>query len=119
MSKLGGYMRWVETMLQVDSAERRHWVNEIIDGFRSLRKGARDKNVRYLSDVLEEENEFQLIGFVPKIEYIKVEGPEEHMNVLWEHQHMNPVLLYKHKTLPVLILAGPGLKWDRDSGIHG
>lgn len=117
--KLGGYMSWVPTMLNSSKERRQEWIESIIDAFKSLGPKKRDASVRYLSDVLSENKEFKFIGFVPKIEYIKADGPKNHMNVIFEHQHMNPTLLYKHKDLPVLIIAGPGIEWDEDQGIKG
>jgi len=119
MSKLGDYMDWVYVMLKTPIEERRKWVTEIMNGFRALGPKKRDKSVRYLSDVLSEQKEFHLIGFVPKMEYIKVEGPDEQLGVIFEHQHMNPALVYKHNELPVFIIAGPKLNWDKHQGISG
>lgn len=106
------YLRWVHTMLKASVERRKQWVDEILNGIRDYRKkGAKaDKTIRYLSDVLEKE--YLLVGFVPKIEYIKVEGPPDELGVIWEHAHMNPNLLYKHPKLPVFVIAGPGLRFN-------
>lgn len=71
-----------------------------------------EKGVVYLSDALESGKDYELVGFIPKIEYIKVEGPKDELGVIWEHPHMSPNLLYKHKHLPVFIVAGPGLRFN-------
>lgn len=119
MSKLGGYMTWVPVMLKSTVARRKEWIDSIMEAFRSMRPAKSDESVRYLSDVLSEGKEFHLVGFVPKIEYIKADGPEKHLGVIFEHQHMNPALLYKHNELPVFILTSPGFDWDKERGISG
>ena len=131
------YLRWVSTMLKAPEWRRKEWVKELINGFREYRipkdnnpaefkdyskkqyddfdnedYSKDDKTKKYLSDILEEEKEVYLIGFVPKIEYIKVEGRDDELGVIWEHPHMNPALIYKHRTLPYFIIAGPGLRHD-------
>lgn len=131
------YLRWVSTMLKAPEWRRKQWVAEIIEGFREYRpkhmKNPNDvavvnENREYLSDMLEREKLFELVGFVPKIEYIKVEGREDELGVIWEHPHMNPQLLYKHKELPIFVIAGPGLRLNdsvlnevgmRSDGVRG
>lgn len=111
MGRAGAYLRWVATMLRAPVSRRKQWVKEIMDGFRSYRsKKSLDKTVPFLSDMLE--SEFDIVGFVPKMEYIKVDGPKSELEVIWEHPHMNPTLLFKHKTLPVFVVTGPGLRWN-------
>lgn len=115
------YLRWVNTFLATPSEERKSWVEELIQGFRDQRKGKASPTMKYLSDVLSDGKEYDLVGVIPGIEYMKVEGPADELNCIWEHPHMNPQLLYKHKKLPVFIIAGPGLRWNEsilnESGI--
>lgn len=113
MSRGDSYLRWVSTMLKTSVARRKQWVEEILNGFREYRKSKNpEKGVVYLSDALESGKDYEIVGFVPKIEYIKVEGPEDELGVIWEHPHMSPNLLYKHRRLPVFIIAGPGLRFN-------
>jgi len=106
------YLRWVQTLLRAPESRRKQWVREIIDGFKEYRSGKKGSTEKYLSEVLESGAEYELVGFVPKIEYLKVEGPQNELECIWEHPHMNPQLLYKHKTLPILIITGPGLRFN-------
>lgn len=120
------YLRWVETLLKAPESRRQQWVKEIIDGFKESRTGKKDPTKKYLSEVLEKE--YELVGVVPGIEYIKMSGPKDELECIWEHPHMNPQLLYKHKELPVFIITGPGLRFNdsmlnevgmRSDGVRG
>lgn len=120
------YLRWVETLIKSPESRRKEWVQEILDAIKGERKDKKDSTQKYLSEVLEKD--YYLIGVVPGIEYIKMEGPKEDLECVWEHPHMNPQLLYKHKSLPVFIITGPGLRHDdsvlnevgmRSDGVRG
>lgn len=106
------YLSWVKTMLATPAKERKEWVDEIIRGFHDYRGKSKmeNKTQKYLSDVLE--SDYELVGLVPGIEYIKVDGPQDELECVWQHPHMNPQLLLKHKTLPVFIIAGPSLRFN-------
>jgi len=122
------YLGWVGTLLKTPASERREWVKEIIDGFKEYRKGRRNPKQKYLSEVLSDKSQWEEVGFVPGVEYIKIDGAEDELNCIWEHPHMNPQLLLKHKTLPVFVIAGPGLRFNdsvlnekgiRSEGVRG
>jgi len=123
------YLSWVTTLLKAPESRRKQWVSEILEGFKEYRKkNPKGKTEQYLSDTLEAEKEYELVGFVPKIEYIKVEGRQNELDCIWEHAHMSPQLLYKHKKLPLFIITGPGLRFNdsvlkevglRSDGVRG
>lgn len=109
--------------MKAPESRRKVWVEEILEGFRSYRqKNPKGDTALYLSDMLQNDKEWTLVGFVPKIEYIKVEGRANELDCIWEHPHMNPQLLYKHVKLPVFIIAGPGLRFNdsvlKEVGLH-
>ena len=67
--------------------------------------------VEFIND-LQKQNNLELIGFIPEITYIKVKGPKSHLESMWEHPFGSPTLLYAHKTLPMLIIAGPDIMFN-------
>lgn len=110
------YPRWVKTLLATPASERLGWVEEIINGLKEYRKKHKlTKDEVYLSEFLTKainSGEYEIVGFSPGTEYIKVEGPEDELNCVWQHEHMNPGLLLKPKHLPILIIVGPALRKD-------
>jgi len=84
MSRKDAYLRWVSTILRASVSRRKQWVEEVLNGFREYRKSSKSfKGAAYLSDALEAGVHYELVGFVPKIEYIKVEGPTDELGVIW------------------------------------
>jgi len=57
-------------------------------------------------------NEVNFVGFAPSITYIKESGSDDELKYDWEHPFGNPALLYGHKKLPILIIAGPDIMVD-------
>ncbi len=113
------YLSWVMTMLETPSSRRREWVKTIIEGIRSYRKdkapvSAQDAaTTKYLSDALLDESTWELVGFVPNISYVRVDAPDADMlKYIWVHPWGTPPLLFKHKRLPLTVIAGPGIRWN-------
>jgi len=73
---------------------------------------SKNPQVNKLINDLQKENNLSLVGFVPEITYIKVKGSKEHLETMWEHPFGSPTLLYAHKTLPMLIIAGPDIMFN-------
>jgi hypothetical protein len=115
VAKVKEYLSWVHTIIHTDEETRWGWVELIMRGFRSYRNGKQGKYVRdkeYLSDALSDPSRFQLVGFAPNIQYVKVEGTEDQLKGVYIHPFGTPQLLYKHRDLPMLIIAGPGIRLD-------
>lgn len=101
-------------MIHTDEETRWGWVEIIMQGFHSYRakNGKTDKEQEYLSDALSDPKRFKLIGFVPNVQYVKVEGTKDQLKAVYVHPFGTPQLLYKHQDLPMLIIAGPGIRLD-------
>jgi hypothetical protein len=118
MSEVKEFLTWAETMIATPIKQRKIWVEKIIAGIRSYRE-PKTKNPdmesqkKYLSDMLENEDDVELIGFAVNSSYIKVDSPhEEELGALFIHPFGTPQLLYKHKKLPMLLIVGPGIRLD-------
>lgn len=118
MKAVTEHLPWVGVMLKTPRAGRMKWVKIILDGIRSYREKAQardrqaDEQREWLSDLLQDESKFELVGFSPNVQYVKASGSEDQMSALWVHPWGTPQLLYKHKRLPLLIIAGPGIRFN-------
>lgn len=74
-------------------------------------QGKNPKDVALARDLKNEKN-FECIGFIPNVTYIKHNGTKEQLEADWVHPFGSPTLLYAHKTLPMLIIAGPDIMYN-------
>ncbi len=105
------YLGWLPTLLRSSSERRQDWVKKILDGLKSYREG-KAKSATYLSDVIQDKSEFELIGFAVNACYAKVDGPKEMLDAFWVHPWGTPALMYKHKRLPMIVMVGPGIRFN-------
>lgn len=129
---------WVNTVLFSSRATRRKLLHAVLDGisicnakfkkigekteYKSLEDElegvteykvvSKDSACEKLARDLKNENGFELIGFTDQITYIKENGPNDHLEAIWEHPFGSPALLYKVKGLPALIIAGPDIDFN-------
>lgn len=57
-------------------------------------------------------SECDLIGYGVNSRYIKEKGSKEEVEALWVHPFGGPTLVYKHKSLPMLITTSPTLEFN-------
>jgi|688.fasta_scaffold1230400_1 hypothetical protein len=115
--KVKEYLGWVKTMLSTPVKRRWEWVETIVAGIRSYRpekaKASDSHTTRYLSDALMDDGTWEILGFATNISYVRVDAPDKDMlKYIWVHPWGTPALLLKHRRLPVVIMAGPGIRWD-------
>lgn len=111
------YAEWVYTMIASSIDRRKAWVKDI---FNNLRRGVGFKNsskgALEFTDMLNDRSEFDLIGFSANLHYVKHEkrpgDTEEDLNCVFVHPWATPKLLYKHKTLPLILITGDDLRLD-------
>lgn len=94
--------------------DRAKWVELILEGIRSYRKkGATQKESHYLSDMIQDTDTWELVGFATNLQYIRADhSNDEMLKYMFVHPWGTPPLLYKHKRLPMFITVGPGIRWD-------
>lgn len=73
---------------------------------------SKDKSAQQLVKDLMSEKKVKLVGVIPEVNYMKVSGPKQHLEALWNHPFGSPALLYAHEELPILIIAGPNIMYD-------
>jgi len=108
------HLKWVRTMLATPVKRRKEWVKTIIDGIRSYRSddAATKKGAVFLSDMIEDESVWEIVGFAVNQQYVRVDGDKELLDCVFVHPWGTPNLLLKHKKLPIVITVGPGIRWN-------
>lgn len=114
------HLSWVTTLIRSPLIRRKQWVDAVLRALRSYRphdKNTYAKEVKYLSDVIQDTNTWELVGFSVNASYVRADGPEEMLPYVYIHPWGTPALVYKHKVLPVVITVGPGIRWN-ESILH-
>lgn len=75
-------------------------------------KAKKNKSVEQLVRDLSLEKGVKFIGFAESVKYLLMDGHPKALESDWEHPFGAPTLLYAHKTLPILIIAGPDIMYN-------
>ncbi len=103
---------WFREVLAMNERERKHLVEEILKAI-SREGSLSDKpTASGLGLVKMLKGQCELVGFSPNLWYCKAEGREGFRDT-FIHKWGYPTLVYKHKTLPILIQANPGMRKDK------
>lgn len=112
MAAFKEYLGWVNVILKSTRKERAEWVKIIMDGLRYYRQ-FNHRKTDWLSDQLENKADYELIGFVPNLSYIKHDAKDAGLlNAIFVHPWGVPSLLYKHKRLPIAVIVNPAMRLD-------
>lgn len=121
MSEEWSGLPWVDTVMNAGSKARTRLKNKILESLKYVgakwSKSSPKKVLKYDSQMedlvsLLKSGDVEFIGFNPIIPYIKEKGPKEDLLAYWNHPHGLPSLLYKHKRLPMLIIASPTIRFN-------
>lgn len=131
-------LMWLDTLLASNKAERRDFLNSLLEGIKNY--GAKivrpkiaapphnqfpelidtnweikeeDPDAVALSNDLKSEKKWSFIGFAPNTMYVKATGTEEELQSVWVHPYAVPALVYKHKSLPLIIYASPTIEFNK------
>lgn len=116
-------LSWVDTVLDAAPAARRKLKEAVIEGIKLFNANWRKKNeefelvgtspeARALYKTITS-GEVEFIGFAPNIHYIKESGKDDELSAIWQHAFGVPALLFKHKKLPMLLIVGPEIRFNR------
>jgi hypothetical protein len=107
------YPAWFEILDRVPAGKRLKMVAQVIADIRSYRsKKVKNPEIKYLSDQLENDKEFELVGFTPNFQYMKVEGSDS--DRIYHHNFGTPTLVYAHKRLPILVMTNAFIRKDKN-----
>lgn len=87
-------------------------LDELLQGPDKYTPAKLNKEAEQLYKDLKNQKGVQFVGFVPEINYMKENGPQNHLDAIWNHPFGSPALLYAHKELPILIIAGPDIMFN-------
>lgn len=116
-NQVKSFLTWVKTTMNSGRKDRRKLKNQILDAVRESsiksKQNPRDPyQGKKLYDALRDTAKFKLIGFAPNVMYVKEDGTEDQLNTVWVHAWGMPTLLFKHKKFPMLIMVGPGIRFN-------
>lgn len=121
-------LSWATTMLNSSVKRRKEWVKLIFESFKSYRKvGLKGENLKinpytqamveskqnYLSDALQDQKTWDIIGFSVNLQYVRVSHADKNLlRFVFLHPWGTPPLLLKHKRMPMIVIAGAGIRWN-------
>lgn len=100
------FLDWCLIFIKSSSSQRRKMREVLLNGISEYSEEGQ-KYVKWLRG-----SECQFIGFAVNVQYIKEDGGPKEKEALWVHPFGGPVLLYKHKRLPMLIMSSPSLEFN-------
>lgn len=109
MGEVKEALAWVGTMLKTPQRERERWVDIILNGVVDNTPAKAKNEAKNLVKMIRD-GTFELMGFAPNVQYIRVRGPSSFLGSWWVHPFSSPTLVAKHRTLPIIILVGPSLR---------
>jgi hypothetical protein len=104
-------LSWANQMLNIPSSKRKKIKKIILEACKIFRKGQRSVEGDQLYQLLKG-NEVELIGYVPNVSYIKIEGSSEQLKSFWVHPFSIPTLAFKSKKYPMVMLVNPSITFN-------
>jgi hypothetical protein len=106
MSSVKEFLNWCLIFIKSSPQQRKAMKQVLLDGIAEYSEEGK-KYAKWL-----ESSQCQFIGFAVNVQYIKENGDIKEREALWVHPFGGPVLLYKHKRLPMLIMSSPSLEFN-------
>jgi hypothetical protein len=113
-TKVVQFLDWIDIVARSSVAYRRKIKDAILDGITRFnsRTDSQTKEGLELAKSLRG-SEFEEIGFSLNINYVKIDSKQAALlRPIWVHAWATPKILYKHKKLPILVIAGPDLRFN-------
>jgi len=115
MAKVREFLMWVRWITRLTPAQRRELrtrtmtaltrVSEFGEGYRDTRAGMK------LVNTLRADYDFR--GFASNLQYFKETGDESDLAAMHVHPFSMPALVFSHKSLPMVVLTHPTLRWNK------
>lgn len=110
MGKVISALTWCRQLAAAPVKARKKARKLALDAIGHFKKGKASEEGKTLVESLEKD--FTFVGFCPSVSYIKETGSKDDLRAQWVHPFSTPSLLYKHKKLPVLIIANGNLDFN-------
>jgi len=115
MAKIRDALLWVYWISRLSPEKRREIktrtfaalsrVSEYGEGYKDTRAG--------MKMVSELKMNYDFRGFAFNLEYLKESGTKEELAARHVHPFSLPALVFSHKTLPMVVLTHPTLRWNK------
>lgn len=114
MSEPKRYNEWYGLMYQLEEADRKSWVEQVISDIKAEAKRKKSKEMAALAKFLENPKKCHIIGFAPGLEYLlaKNDGRDD-WNSSFIHPTAQACLIVKVKGLPVFMSVGATLDYNK------
>lgn len=109
MKKVPDHLSWVEKFVKSSKSFRLKLVRTLLSGIKKYET----KNDKDFGKKLYEEltsGKFELVGVVPMVQYINVDDPNKNNEVIYQHAHGVPAMLFHLKGTNVMLLTSPSLR---------
>lgn len=106
-------LTFTETLSRMGSSDKDKMFDLIIEGIRSYRP-AKSKDDKWLSDYLISNSDWKFLGFSANLPYLNVDPSTGDTKNFWIHAWGTPQLLFSHRRLPAMMIAGPSVRLDEN-----
>jgi hypothetical protein len=103
------HLEWVNAVSKMSIVRKKALYQLLLAGIRSHRR-KKKPGERWLSDFLENNQEFILKGFCVNCCYLRMEGDKDQIEPLWIHPWGTPQILFTHRDFPAMMVVGPALR---------
>lgn len=106
-------LSWVNVVSHMTLPEKKQLVRLLLSGLVAQRKGKKSDE-RWLSDLIQDGKEFQVIGFAANAPYINVDRKWGDTRPIWVHPWGIPAIMLRHKRLPILMMVSPAIRLNEN-----
>ena len=105
-------MKWANIIMWGTGNLRKKVVDAVIEAVGIYKKGKKTKEGEEIQSLLKS-NKVELIGFVPQVQYIRVDSKDpDDLEPIWEHKFSTATLLYQLKDTPIMLLVNPNVAYN-------
>lgn len=113
-------LSWPEIVSHATKAEKEKLKGMIVEGIRDHRSKEKKNfappraQTKWLSDLVENKNEFEVVGFAANAPYINVDKNYGDTQPIWVHPWGVPTLLLKLKGNPAMMMVSPAIRLNEN-----
>lgn len=117
-------LSWPEVVSRASKGEKEKLKDMIVEGIRDHRSKSNPKEkknfapsrkeTRWLSDLVSDGREFEVVGFAANAPYINIDKDYGDTQPIWVHPWGVPTLLLKLKGNPAMMMVGPAIRLNEN-----
>jgi hypothetical protein len=106
-------MKWANIIMWGTGKMRKKVVDAVLEATAIYKKGKVSSEGKEFQKLLKS-NKVELIGFVPQVQYIRVDSTDpDDLEPIWEHKFSTATLLYQLKDTPIMLLVNPNVAYNQ------